>query len=195
MTEAITAARRYRDAPSGQPGRGLCAVPDRLGLLRPDPRRHPRSGAAPSRRSPRSTRCRAISEFRIRANAKRKIEVARDQLAGKEMVIGRYYLHRQRFHRRDQPLQDRGHAVPDHPPRRGGADAADRGLYGARHRQRGADRGRGARPQFPRQPLVQGFLSAGEGRRLRAAENKGSWISHAFAGIKSPFASSSRTRS
>ena len=25
-------------------------------------------------------------------NAKRKIEVARDQLAGKEMVIGRYYL-------------------------------------------------------------------------------------------------------
>ena len=70
-----------------------------------------------------------------------------------------------RLHRRHQPLQGRGDAVPDHPPRRGGAAAADRGLYGARHRQRGADRRRRARPQLPGQPLVQGRLCAGEERR------------------------------
>ena len=62
----------------------------------------------------------------MRSSAKKKIDVARDQLAGKEMLIGRYYLEQQELHRRDQPLQDRGHAVPDHAPRRGGADAADR---------------------------------------------------------------------
>ncbi len=77
------------------------------------------------------------------------------------------------FHRRDQPLQDRGDAVPDHPPCRGGADAPDRGLYGARRRQRGADRGRGARPQLPGQPLVCRRLPAGAGGRLRADREQG----------------------
>ena len=44
------------------------------------------------------------------ASAKKKLEVARDQLAGKEMMIGRYYLDTQGLHRRDQPLQDGGDA-------------------------------------------------------------------------------------
>ena len=94
-------------------------------------------------------------------NAKRKIEVARDQLAGKEMAIGLDYLTQEAVHRRDQPLQDRGDAVSDDAPRRRSADAADRGLYGARHRPGGADRRGGARSQFPRQPLVPGRLPAG----------------------------------
>ena len=38
-----------------------------------------------------------ISQFRICGRAKRKIEVARDQLAGKEMEVGRYYLERRDF--------------------------------------------------------------------------------------------------
>ena len=53
-TKSISAARRYVDAASGQPGRGLCAVPDRLVLLRPDPRRHPRPG--PHREGDRGAR-------------------------------------------------------------------------------------------------------------------------------------------
>ena len=36
---------------------------------------------------------------------------------------------------RDQPLQDRGNPVSDHPACRRGAGAADRGLYGDRHRR------------------------------------------------------------
>ena len=74
------------------------------------------------------------SEYAV--SAKQKIEVARDQLAGKEMEIGRYYLEQEGLHRRHQPLQGRGHQVPDHAPRRRSADAADRSLYGARHRRR-----------------------------------------------------------
>ena len=63
-----------------------------------------------------------------------------------------------RLHRGDQPLQGGDHAIPDHAPRRGGADAPDRDLHVARDRQRGADRRRRARAQFSRQPLVQGRL-------------------------------------
>ena len=86
------------------------------------------------------------SEYAI--SAKAKLEGARDQLAGKEMD-DRPLLHgKTRLHRRHQPLQDRGHPVPDHAPCRGSAGAADRGLYGDRHRRRGADRGRRAWPQF-----------------------------------------------
>ena len=80
--------------------------------------------------------------------AKAKIEGARDQLAGKEMAVGRYYMEKQRLHRRDQPLQDRGHPLPDHASCRGGAVPPDRGLSDDRHRRRGADRGRRARAQF-----------------------------------------------
>ena len=38
-----------------------------------------------------------VSGLRIRASAKNKIEMARDQLAGKEMKIGRYYLRQKDF--------------------------------------------------------------------------------------------------
>ena len=80
--------------------------------------------------------------------AKAKLEGARDQLAGKEMDC-RPLLHgKARLHRRHQPLQDGGDPVPDHAPCRGSAGAADRGLYGDRHRRRGADRGRRAWAQF-----------------------------------------------
>ena len=81
-------------------------------------------------------------------SAKAKLEGARDQLAGKEMDVGRYYIDQARLHRRHQPLQDRGHPLPDHPPRRGGAGATDRGLHGDRHRRRGPDRGGRTWAQF-----------------------------------------------
>ncbi len=116
-------------------------------------------------------------------SAKQKIEVGRDQLAAKEMAIGRYYLEKKnfigainRFKIVVTQYQTTRHVEE-------ALDAADRRLHGARHRQGGADRGRRARAQFPRQPLVQGRLQAGEVRRLRAAENKGSWISKAFKKI------------
>ena len=91
-------------------------------------------------------------------SAKAKLEGARDQLAGKEMEVGRYYMEKRDYTARHQPLQDRGDPVSDHAACRGSAGAADRGLYGDRHRRRGADRRRRAWPQFSRQPLVQGRL-------------------------------------
>ncbi len=80
------------------------------------------------------------------ASAKKKMDVARDQIAGKEMTIGRYLPGEARLHRRHQPLQGGGDAIPDHAACRGGADASCRGLYGTRHRRRGADRRRRPRP-------------------------------------------------
>ena len=91
-------------------------------------------------------------------DAKQKLQVARDQLAGKEMEIGRFYLQKRNYTGRDQPLPQRRRQLPDDPPRRRGAAAPDRGLHGHGHRQRGADGGGRARAQLPGQPLVQGRL-------------------------------------
>ncbi len=114
------------------------------------------------------------------ASAKKKLDIARDQLAGKEMEIGRYYLNKKDFTGAINRFKVVVTQVSDHAPRRGGADAADRSLYGARHHRRGADRRRRARPQFPGQPLVQGRLRAGARGGLEPRENQGSWISRAF---------------
>ena len=84
-------------AASGQPGRRLRAIPDRLVLLRRNSRRHPRPGAhrKGARRARRVIRKYPTSEYAV--SAKQKIEIARDQLAGKEMQIGRYYLEQARI--------------------------------------------------------------------------------------------------
>ena len=51
--------------------------------------------AAPKRRSKRSTRSsRKYPTSEYAAAAKRKIEIARDQLAGKEMDVARYYMNK-----------------------------------------------------------------------------------------------------
>ena len=81
-------------------------------------------------------------------SAKAKLEGARDQLAGKEMDSRPLQPGKAQLHRRHQPLQDRRDPVPDHAACRGSAGAADRGLYGDRHRRRGANRRRRARAQF-----------------------------------------------
>ena len=106
-------------------------------------------------------------------NAKRKIEVARDQLAGKEMVTGRYYLNRKDF---TGAINRFKIVVTQYQTTRHVEEALMRlteAYHGARRRQRGADRGRGARAQFPGQPLVRRRLPAGEVRRLRADREQG----------------------
>ena len=81
------------------------------------------------------------------------------------------------LHRRHQPLPRGPGQVPDDAPHRGGAGAADRGLSGARHHQRGADRCGRARAQLPRQPLVQGRLRQLQADGLEPNEDEASWIS------------------
>ena len=146
------------DAASRQSRSRLRAIPDRLVLLRSDPRRQSRPGARRQGDRALEEVVAQISGHRICQRRQEKnrhgARPARRQGDG-----GRPLLPEEaRFHRRDQPLQGGGDAIPDHAPRRGSARAADRSLYLARHHRRGADRRRGARPQFPGQPMVQGRL-------------------------------------
>ncbi len=86
-----------RDAASEQPGRRLCAIPDRLVVFRPDP--------DISRDQDRTEKAVAALEEIVRkfpnteyaVSARKKIEIARDQLAGKEMLVGRYYIERRNY--------------------------------------------------------------------------------------------------
>ena len=87
-------------------------------------------------------------------DARDKLGVAYDQLAGKEMSVGRYYLGNGQYAARDQPLPHGSRAVPDLDSHRGGAVPADRGQSGARPHQRSTDGRRGARAQLSVKQLV-----------------------------------------
>ena len=95
--DSVTAARRYISLHPGSPEAAYAQYPDRFVLLRPDPRRDPRSGPhrARDRRARRSGA--QISQHRVCATAKRKIEIGRDQLAAKEMDIGRANQQKKNF--------------------------------------------------------------------------------------------------
>ena len=80
--------------------------------------------------------------------AKAKLEGARDQLAGTEMNVGRYYMEKRDFTAAINRFKTVVTQLSDHASRRGGAVPPHRGLYGDRHRRRGADRRRRARAQF-----------------------------------------------
>ena len=77
--------------PSRQPRRALCLLSDRARLLRADQRRHarPEDHAAGARCAGRTDP--ALSQFALCADARLKIDLVRDHLAGKEMEIGRFY--------------------------------------------------------------------------------------------------------
>ena len=80
------------------------------------------------------------------ASAKKKIEVARDQIAGKEMTVGRFYLEKRDF---TGAINRFKVVVTRYQTTRHVEEALMRLteiLHGARHRRRGADRRRRARP-------------------------------------------------
>ena len=91
-------------------------------------------------------------------DARLKIDLCRDHLAGKEMEIGRWYERQKLYTRRDRPVPARGGRLPDHQPRARGAAPADRDLPDARPDRPGAQDRRRAGPQLPGQPLVRGQL-------------------------------------
>ena len=98
-------------------------------------------------------------------DAKTKIRFARDQIAGKEMQVGRYYLERREYLGLDQAVPQCHRAVLQHPAHRRGFGAADGSLFRHGPCCRGADGGGGAGAEFPGQPLVQGQLQAASVRR------------------------------
>ena len=188
------------DALSGQPGRGLCAVHHRPVLLQPDPGRDARPGGDPARRWPRwrrsSTR---YPDSEYADDAARRSSSPRDQLAGKEMQVGRYYLERREYLAAINRFKI---VVTEYPDTRQVEEALYRlveAYLAHGYRQRGADRRRRARPQLPGQPVVQGRLHAAPDEGRHAARTTAARISKACQQPERPEAGpepcSSRSRS
>jgi outer membrane protein assembly factor BamD len=129
------------------------------------------------------------SEYSL--NAKRKIEVARDQLAGKEMVTGRYYLNRKDFtgainrfkivvtqYQTTRHVEEALMRLSEAYLALGVASEAQTAAAVLGH-------------NFPDSRWYADAYRLVKSGGLEPAENKGSWISRAFAGIPSPFASKS----
>ena len=94
------------------------------------------------------------------ADASRKVVATRDQLAGKEMQIGRYYLEKREY---VAAINRFDVVVTQYQDTRHVEEALERLVEvepGDGSGARGADRRRRARPQLPQQPLVQGRLRA-----------------------------------
>jgi outer membrane protein assembly factor BamD len=95
--EAVAAAKRYVTLHPGSPDAAYAqfligsAYYDQIPDVTRDQGRTDKAIAALEEVS------RKYPDSEYAANAKRKIQFARDQLAGKEMNVGRYYLHRKDF--------------------------------------------------------------------------------------------------
>jgi outer membrane protein assembly factor BamD len=124
------------------------------------------------------------------ASARKKIEVARDQLAGKEMDPGRYYLKRKDFtgainrfkivvtqYQTTRHVEEALMRLSEAYLALGVASEAQTAAAVLGH-------------NFPDSPWYSDAYRLVRAGGLEPSENKGSWISRAFAGIKSPFASS-----
>jgi len=131
------------------------------------------------------------SEYSL--NAKRKIEVARDQLAGKEMVTGRYYLNRKDFtgainrfkivvtqYQTTRHVEEALMRLSEAYMALGVVTEAQTAAAVLGH-------------NFPDSPWYADSYKLVKAGGFEPTENRGSWISRAFAGIKSPFATSSKS--
>ena len=90
-------------------------------------------------------------------DARLKIDLCRDHLAGKEMAIGRYYEKQHLYAAAIGPVSARGGRFPDHEPYARGVGAADGSVSEARASGRGEAHGVGALLQLSGQPLVSGY--------------------------------------
>ncbi|MCX7310920.1 MAG: outer membrane protein assembly factor BamD [Alphaproteobacteria bacterium] len=120
-------------------------------------------------------------------NAKRKIEVARDQLAGKEMETGRYYLTRKDF---TGAINRFKIVVTQYQTTRHVEEALMRlteaylalGIAGEAQTAAAV-----LGHNFPDSSWYADAYRLVRAGGFEPTENKGSWISRAFAGIRSPF--------
>ena len=131
------------------------------------------------------------SEYSL--NAKRKIEVARDQLAGKEMVTGRYYLNRKDFtgainrfkivvtqYQTTRHVEEALMRLSEAYLALGVASEAQTAAAVLGH-------------NFPDSRWYADAYRLVKSGGLEPAENSGSWISKAFAKIPSPFSTSKKS--
>jgi outer membrane protein assembly factor BamD len=126
-------------------------------------------------------------------NAKRKIEVARDQIAGKEMETGRYYLNRKEF---TGAINRFKIVVTQYQTTRHVEEALER-LTEAYMALGVASEAQTAAAvlghNFPDSRWYADAYRLVKSRGFEPREDKGSWISRAFGNIKSPFASNSKS--
>ena len=106
-------------------------------------------------------------------DARDKMAIAFDQLAGKEMSVGRYYLGNGQYAAAINRFRVVVEQLPDLDPYRGSAVPPDRSQSRARPDQRGTDGGGGARAQLPVEHLVQGGLRAAAEAGACAADQRG----------------------
>ncbi len=128
-------------------------------------------------------------------NAKHKIEIARDQLAGKEMQTGRYYLNRKDF---GGAINRFKIVVTQFQTTRHVEEALERLTeaylaLGVVNEAQTAAAVLGH--NFPDSPWYSDAYRLVKSGGLEPVENKGSWISRAFANIKYPFAPPSSNKS
>ena len=185
--EAVSAARRYVTLHPGSPDAAYAqyligsAYYDQIPDVTRDQGRTEKAIAALEE----VTRKYPDSEYA--QNAKRKIEMARDQLAGKEMMIGRYYLNRKEF---TGAINRFKIVVTQYQTTRHVEEALMRltEAYMALGIVQEAQTAAAVLGHnFPDSRWYRRRLPAGaESGGLEPSENKGSWISRAFAGIPSP---------
>ena len=101
---------------------------------------------------------RRYPQSRYAADARLKLDLINDHLAGKEMEIGRFYQRQGNWLAATYPLPRRGRQISDDQPHARGARAAGRNLSRARPARRGAQGRRRARPQLSGQQMVQAQL-------------------------------------
>ena len=97
-TKSIDVGAALPVDPSRQSRRALRALSDRAQLLRADQRRDPRPAGDPAGAGTRSaSSSAAIPNTAYADDARLKIDLVRDHLAGKEMEIGRFYQRRRQW--------------------------------------------------------------------------------------------------
>ncbi len=112
------------------------------------------------------------------------MQVARDQLAGKEMSVGRYYLNKHLYTAAIGRFRE---VLAKYQNTRHTEEALERlteGLSRLGHRRRSPDGGGGAWSQLPGFAMVQGCLrAAAKAAASSPHEDEGSWISKTFKKI------------
>ncbi len=119
-------------------------------------------------------------------DAKLKIDLCFDHLAGKEMEIGRFYQKQHLYEAAIGRFQRVVDDYPDHQPCAGGAGAPDRGLPRAWAEGSGAQDRRCAGLQLSRQRLVRRQLRPASGRWHRPPQRQGTERSAQNSAASSP---------
>ena len=191
--EAVSAARRYVTLHPGSPDAAYAqfligsAYFDRIPDVTRDQGQTEKAIAALEEVS------RKYPDSEYAQNAKRKIEMARDQIAGKEMETGRYYLNRKEF---TGAINRFKIVVTQYQTTRHVEEALER-LTEAYMALGVASEAQTAAAvlghNFPDSRWYADAYRLVKSRGFEPREDKGSWISRAFGNIKSPFASNSKS--